>query len=143
MKKAKARVDWIEKEFFVGTTGKGTKVPMESVPPGMTPRGPTPKELVLHALAGCTLIDVVSIIQKSRKKLEKCWAEVEAEVAEDYPKKYTKIHLIYHFVSSDLDEKTAKRAIELSRAKYCSVTAMLKGSVEMTYEYKIQPARKT
>lgn len=136
MAKAFARVDWLEKEYFQGTTDKGTKVPMESAPPGIAPRGPTPKELVLHALAGCTLIDVLSIIQKSRKKLAKCWAEVEAEIAETYPKKYTRIHLTYHFVSPDLDAGVAERAIKLSREKYCSVTAML--NVEITCDYEIR-----
>ncbi len=135
---ARARVDWVEKDYFVGMTGRGVRVPMESVPEGITPRGASPKELVLHALAGCTLIDVVSIVRKSRKHLEKCRVDVEAETAEEHPKKYTRIHLIYHFKSGDLDEKTAERAIELSRDKYCSVSAMLKESVKITSSFEIK-----
>lgn len=135
---ARAKVEWAEKDYFIGTTERGVKVPMESAPEGVMPRGPSPKELILQALAGCTLIDVVSIILKSRKNLEKCRAEVEAEIAEEHPKKYTKIHLIYHFKSSDLDDKIAERAIELSRDKYCSVSAMLKDSVEITSSYEIE-----
>lgn len=135
----KATVQWIEKEFLVGTTERAVKVPMESAPEDVTPRGPTPKELILQALAGCTLIDVVSIILKSRKHLEKCRVDVEAEVADEIPRVYTKIHLVYHFKSPDLDSKVAERAIELSREKYCSVTAMLRASVPITSSYHIEP----
>ena len=164
---AKATVNWIEKEYLVGTTEKGVTVPMESIPKqsapvddslrdrstnlrfeesvdrstrreGVTPRGPTPKELVLHALAGCTMIDVVEIILKSRKHLEKCWVDVEAEVADEHPKIYKKIHLTYNFKSPDLDSKVAERAIQLSKEKYCSVTAMLSGKVAITHSYHIK-----
>ena len=135
---ARAKVEWVEKEYLVGMTERGVKVPMESAPADVTPRGPTPKELVLQALAGCTLIDVVSIIQKSRKKLEKCRVDVEAEVAAELPRAYKKIHLKYFFKSKDLTEAVAERAIELSREKYCSVSAMLKGNVEITWSYEIK-----
>ena len=138
MATAKATVNWIEKEYLVGTTEKGVSVPMESVPEGVTPRGPTPKELVLHALAGCTMIDVVDIILKSRKHLEKCWVDVEAEVADEHPKVYKKIHLTYNFKSPDLEDKVAERAIQLSKEKYCSVTAMLTPAVTITHSYHIE-----
>lgn len=138
---AKAKVEWIEKDYLVGTTERGVKVTMESAPEGVTPRGPTPKEMVLHALAGCTLIDVVSIVLKSRRHLEKCWVDAEAEVADELPRAYKKIHLKYFFKSDDLTAAVAERAIELSREKYCSVSAMLKGNVEITWEYRIEPQR--
>jgi putative redox protein len=138
MASAQARVDWVEKEYLTGTTSRGVKIPMESTPEDVTPRGPTPKELILHALAGCTLLDVVSIILKSRKNLEKCWVDVEAEVADQHPKVYTRIHLTYSFKSSDLDSKVTERAIQLSKEKYCSVTAMLSPKVAITHSYNIE-----
>jgi putative redox protein len=131
------KVNWIENNYLEGITSKGIKVPMDSIAVPAEPKGPTPKELVLNALAGCTMMDVLVIIKKSRKELLKFRMDVDAELAEQHPRKYTKIHLTYNFLSPDLEEGTAERAIKLSKESYCAVSAMLKATVEITTGFKI------
>jgi len=100
--------------------------------------GSSPMELVLMGLASCTGLDVVSILEKRRVDLQDFGVNVSAERADSHPRVYTKIHLTYNFVSPDLTEKDAERAIQLSQDKYCSVSKMLDKTAEITYEYEIQ-----
>jgi putative redox protein len=83
------------------------------------------------------MLDVVLMLKKGRKNLEKFWIDVDAEVAEQHPKVFTKVNLKYNFTGSGLDEESVVRAIELSREKYCAVYGMLKHSVDITYTYEI------
>jgi len=96
-----------------------------------------PKELILIGLGGCTGIDVISILNKMRVKLDKFEVNIEAEQAEDYPKVFRKIHIEYIFHGEDLKKENLERAIKLSQEKYCSVSAMLRNATELTYSYKI------
>lgn len=97
----------------------------------------SPMELVLMGLASCTGLDVVAILEKRRVTLTDYEIRVSAERAEDHPRVYTDIHLKFIFTSQDLTEKDAERAIHLSETKYCSVTAMLEKTAEITTEYEI------
>ena len=132
----KAKVNWIEKLHLEGETDSGHKFTMDSVPGGKS-LGPSPKELVLQALAGCTMMDVASILQKQRKDLKKFWIDIEAELAAQHPKVFTDINVKYNFISSNLDEITARKAIELSRNKYCAVYNMLNKAANITYSFEI------
>jgi putative redox protein len=136
----KTRVNWINKFHLDGETETGHRIQMDSVPAGNESKGPTPKELLLQALAGCTMMDVVSILEKSRKHVEKFWIDVDGELAKDHPKVFTRINLKYNLIGQDLDDKTVERAIELSREKYCPVFGMLKTACEITYSYAIYSA---
>ena len=97
-----------------------------------------PKELILLALGGCTGSDVITILQKKRTPLEGFEVRISAETAEEHPQVFTKIHLEYVFFGKDLSTKDLERAIELSQTKYCSVSAMLNKSVEITHSYKVE-----
>jgi putative redox protein len=97
----------------------------------------SPMELVLMALAGCTSMDVLSILQKMRQSLSDYRVVVKAERAEEHPKVYTRIHIDYYFWGDQVEEKNVQRAIELSQTKYCSVSIMLKKTAELTYAYHI------
>jgi putative redox protein len=97
-----------------------------------------PKELLLLGLGGCTGSDVVTILQKKRVHLESFKLNISAEVAEEHPQVFTKIHVEYVFGGNDLQVKDLERAIELSMTKYCSVTAMLQKAVEITHSYRIE-----
>ena len=99
--------------------------------------GIRPKELILLSLAGCTGSDVVAILQKKRAKLDNLEINITAEQQETHPQVYTKIHIEFLFYGKDVAEKDVERAIELSQTTYCSVTAMLQKSVEITHSYKI------
>ncbi len=99
--------------------------------------GVRPKELILHALGGCTASDVASILSKKKVKLDAFEVNISADVAEEHPQVFTDIKLEYVFYGSDVQEKDVERAIELSITKYCSVTAMLIKSVNITHTHKI------
>ena len=99
--------------------------------------GIRPKELILLSLAGCTGSDVVAILQKKRIKLDNIEINITAEQQETHPQVYTKIHIEFLFYGKDIADKDVERAIELSQTTYCSVTAMLQKSVEITHSFKI------
>jgi putative redox protein len=131
------KTNWVIKFQLEGETQTGHTVKMDSAASGSLTTGPTPKELFLQSLAGCTMMDVALITEKSRKQLDKFWVDVEAELTDTHPKVFKKIHLKFNFVSPDLDENTAKRAIDISREKYCSIYNTIKNTVEITYSYEI------
>ena len=102
-------------------------------------RGPTPKPLLLASLAGCTGIDIVSILTKMRVNFEKFSISVTAHLTEDHPKIYDKIFVTYHFTGQDLPMDKLEKAVQLSEEKYCGVSAMLKKAGLIEYEIKVEP----
>ncbi|GBD93528.1 hypothetical protein BMS3Abin05_01111 [bacterium BMS3Abin05] len=99
--------------------------------------GTRPMEMILLSLAGCTGADVVSILQKRRVDLQDFEIDIDAERADSHPKVYTKIHLHYKFHGKNLKPSDIEMAVDLSQKKYCSVTAMLEKTAEITYDYEI------
>ncbi|MBU0486463.1 MAG: OsmC family protein [Bacteroidetes bacterium] len=99
--------------------------------------GPTPKPLLLSALAGCTGIDVASILKKMRVHFDDMSISVSGELSEDPPRVYEKIHVIYEFKGTDLDTDKLEKAVELSHEKYCGVTAMLREVADITTEIRV------
>ncbi len=97
---------------------------------------PSPKPLMAVALAGCTGIDVVSILKKMRVEVEDCTIVIESEQTEEIPSVYKLMHIIYDFKGKDLDFDKLKRAVELSQDKYCGVSAMYKKIMDITWEIK-------
>jgi len=104
---------------------------------GGSKAAPAPMEMLLMGLAGCTGMDVISILDKMRVKLNQFVITVEAERASEHPKVFTRIHLTYYFWGEDVPEDKVKRAIELSQTKYCSASVMMKKTAELTYTYRI------
>jgi putative redox protein len=99
-----------------------------------------PKEMLLLSIAGCTSMDVVSILQKKRIALRDYEVNIQAEVRDDvHPHVYTKIHLEYVFYGNGIRAADVEQGIQLSQDKYCSVTAMLRPTVEITHSYRIEP----
>ena len=99
-------------------------------------RGPRPLQLLLMGLAGCTAMDVISILQKKREPLQDFQVIVTAEQADGHPHVYTKIHIEY-VATGDVNENSLQRAIGLSETTYCSAQAMLKKAAEITSSYRI------
>jgi putative redox protein len=99
--------------------------------------GVTPMELLAAALGGCTAMDVVSILVKMRQPLESFSVEVSGERAEEHPKRFTSLEVVYR-LKGDLDERKVERAIGLSEERYCSVEATLKPSVPITSRFVIE-----
>lgn len=118
---------------FLAVGDSGHRVQMDAgVPEGGSDSGPRPMELLLHALGGCTGMDVVSILKKMQIDLKDFTIEITGERAPEHPKKYTHIHLTFKTFGSNIDRNKVIRAVELSQSKYCSVAASL--NAEITYE---------
>ena len=100
-------------------------------------QGPRPKILLLAGLGGCTGMDVVSILAKMKVVPEKFWMEISAEMTDEHPKVYNQIKLVYYFKGKDLEMDKLEKAVNLSKEKYCGVSAMLSKSAEMQIEIKI------
>jgi putative redox protein len=99
--------------------------------------GPRPKALILTSLAGCTGMDVISLLSKMKQPVSFFNMEVEAELGEEHPKTYTRITLVYQFKKKDaLDEGKVEKAVKLSQERYCGVSAMLKEVSRL--EYRIE-----
>jgi len=100
-------------------------------------QGATPMELLRLALAGCTAMDVVSILHKMRQPLEEIRVEVRGEKAEEHPRRFVALEVVY-YLTGDLDEQKVKRAVELSETRYCSVEATLQPAVPITSRVVIE-----
>ena len=101
-------------------------------------RGPRPKPLMLASLAGCTGMDVVGILKKMRVAFTGFDILIEAEATEEAPKHYKKMKVIYEFTGKDLPEDKLKKAVELSREKYCGVSYIYKQVIDMEYDVRIK-----
>ena len=99
---------------------------------------PSPMELLLIALGGCTGADVVGILEKKRQRVSGYEIEVRAERRAEHPRIYTKIEVVHRLRGHSIDPKAVAHAVELSETKYCSVSAMLGASAELSMRYEIQ-----
>jgi putative redox protein len=95
-------------------------------------------ELVLMGTGACSAVDVVLILRRGRQPIEDCVVDLEAERAAEDPKVFTRIRFHYVITGKGLDPAQVERAIRLSKEKYCSATAMLAKTAEITTEYEIR-----
>jgi putative redox protein len=102
-----------------------------------SPTAASPMELLLVALGGCTGADVVSILEKKRQRITGYEIEVRAERRAEHPRIYTRIEVIHRLRGHAVDQKAVQHAIELSETKYCSVSAMLSASAQVSMRYEI------
>ena len=135
----KATIKRVEGIAMVGKADTNVWVPMDG-PEELTGTGAgvRPIELFLLGLGGCTGMDVISILQKMRVGLRDFEIEVDADRAEDHPKVFTKIHLKYIVYGEGIKSEDVERAISLSEEKYCSASAMLRSSVELSSSFEIR-----
>lgn len=96
--------------------------------------GPRPKTLLLNSLAGCTAMDVISILQKMRLNVTGLQVKAEGAIADEHPRRFTRIVLRYTVTGQDLPPEKVKRAVELSQERYCGVSATLRPTVELLSE---------
>jgi putative redox protein len=101
--------------------------------------GFSPVELLLHSLASCAAVDVVEIIRKQRATLHRLDIRVEGTRREEFPRKYTAIHLIFKIYVDQLTLAQAERAVSLSLEKYCSVRASLDPAIPVTTAIELNP----
>ena len=134
---AQASVTLVQDMLFAVQTGSGHSFTIDSGPGvGGSNAGPRPMELVMAGAAGCTAMDVISILRKMQQKVTGLRVEVNGEQAEEHPKKLVRIHIKYIVTGYNLAEDRVARAIELSETKYCPVMASLRpgAAIELSYE---------
>jgi putative redox protein len=111
---------------------------MDSSPAfGGEDRGVRPMELLLLGMGGCTSIDVMNILEKSRQDVSGCVAEISADRADQDPKVFVRIHVHFKVTGRNVEAKRVERAIELSAEKYCSASIMLGKTAEITHDFEI------
>ncbi|NMC30652.1 MAG: OsmC family protein [Pelolinea sp.] len=121
------KVIWKENMSFEGTADSGFKVPLGTVAElGGADDGFRPLELLIIGLAGCTAMDVISILKKKKQDVQNFEVLVHADRAEEHPKVFTHLAIEYVVSGNNLDRAAVERAVELSETKYCSAQAMFK-----------------
>jgi len=128
---------WIENITFSSQLGDHEVITDASAIHGGDNSAPSPKPLMVVALAGCTGIDVISTLKKMRIEVEDFNMEIESELTDETPAVYIGMHINYQFTGKDLDPKKLQRAVELSQDKYCGVSAMYKKIMDITWEISI------
>ncbi|HKD50048.1 MAG TPA: OsmC family protein [Candidatus Acidoferrum sp.] len=131
-----ASVKWIGEEKFVAISPSSHAIALDA--DGKSNKAPTPMELVLVALGACTAVDVVTILEKKRQKLESLEVICSGERAKEPPTVWVKLEILYR-LRGQLDDAAVRHAIQLSEDKYCSVAAMLKKTATVTWRYEILP----
>ncbi len=106
---------------------------------GGNDKGPKPKPLLLNALTGCTGMDVVSLLNKMRVQFADLEIKVDAEMTEEHPKYYNKIHVTYAIKANEADRAKVEKAVNYSQERYCGVSFMLAKAAELTYEIDMKP----
>jgi putative redox protein len=129
-----AIVRWTGEQGFLATSPSGHTIAVDS--DRESNNAPGPMELVLMALGACTATDVVVVLGKKRQKLESLEVICSGERASEPPTVWTKLEILYR-LRGELDEGAVKHAIELSEEKYCSVSAMLKKTAQVSWRFEI------
>ena len=138
----KASVLWMKDGHFIAKSDSGHTLIIDGPPDhGGKNLGARPMEMILMGLGGCTSIDVIDILKKSRQDVTDCVTQLTAERASTIPAVFTSVHIHFLVTGRNLKLKQVERAIELSATKYCSATLMLqRGGVEITHDFELVDA---
>jgi putative redox protein len=135
--KTSVSLNWIDKMAFEGELD-GHRFIFDAAPEsGGEGKGPRPKPFMLFALAGCTGMDVVSILSKMRVSYDKLEIAVESDMTEEHPKHYTSMHVIFTFTGKDLPLDKIQKAVSLSEERYCGVSVVYKKAIPVTTEIRL------
>ena len=137
---AETTVRWLTGKQFVGTDSTNHSVVLSTPDCGV---GMKPSDMLLVALAACTAVDVVEILQKKRVQLNSLEIKTSSEQDSTPPWTYRRIHLTYRLSGKGLTDKNVSQAIQLSEEKYCSVAASLRATVDITTSFEIIPESDT
>lgn len=133
-----ASVTWRGDMHFTGTADTGFDLTLDADPSvGGQGMGFRPLELMLVSLAGCTAMDVISILKKKRQNVAGLEVRVEGDQAGDYPHVYTDIRVAYIVRGRNIDPAAVERSIELSETKYCPAHAMLSQAAHITSAFEV------
>jgi len=136
-----AKVTWSKRLSFIGEADTGFSVPLGANPQvGGDNDGFRPMELIAIGIAGCTAMDVISILQKKRQNVTAFEVQLRSQLAQDHPRVFTQMEIEYLISGHDVDETAVQRALELSENKYCPAQAMFTQILPIKLSYKIIPA---
>ncbi len=133
-------IDWGGPDgmLFVARTGSGHVATMDGAPDGGGNNlAPRPMEMVLAGTGGCAAYDVVLILKRGRHAVTDCQVKLTADRAETDPKVFTKIHFAFVVTGKNLPEAAVQRAVQLSHEKYCSASAMLAETADITHSVTV------
>jgi putative redox protein len=133
-----SRLSWSEKLSLVGHVGSFT-IPMDAGAPLSADTGPSPKELLLTAVLGCTAMDVLSLLKKNKQPVVSFEISGEADTRGEHPKIFTDLRVTYT-MRGEIDAAQAIEACRLSMTKYCGVTAMISKVVPVHYTITVNDA---
>jgi len=133
-----ANVIWKQRMSFEGTAESGFKVPLGTSPSvGGDEDGFRPLELIAIGIAGCTSMDVVSILKKKHQELDSFEVKISAELATEHPKVFTSLRIEYFLSGTDISQEAVERAVQLSAEKYCPAQAMFQEIVPIEMKINI------
>jgi putative redox protein len=135
----KATVTYAGDDFFIGTPPSGHAHVIDVK--GDRHAAPTPVEMLLVAVAGCTAADVESILKKKRQDVTHYVVEITGTRVDDHPRKFTAFHLHHIVHGRNVSDDAVRAAIELSDTKYCSVAATVRPTAEITTSFEIVEVR--
>ncbi len=137
MSQQEIKIDWLGKMAFKAGVN-GHEIILDAVPGvGGENRGPRPKPLAMIALAGCTGMDVVSILRKMKVEPDSFSVKVVGDLTEEHPMRYTAMHVIYEFRGKELPMEKLEKAVSLSEERYCGISATYKKAMAITSEIRI------
>ncbi len=125
---------WKENMVFESDNPSGESLFMDAPDEGIENKGLRPKALMLSSLAGCSGLDVVSLLKKMRAEVDDFKMIVHGELTEEHPRYYHKVVIEYHFYGSDLQEDKINKAVKLSVDQYCGVMEMFRQFAKVTTE---------
>lgn len=125
------QIDWIRDHLFLMRDGSGFPIVMTQ------PLGVNAADLLPLSLIGCSVWDIITILQKQRQQVTSLQVSAESQRDDEPPWRFRKIHILYKFTGRNLDASAIERAIELSETKYCAVHATLRDAVELSSHYEI------
>ncbi|MBW6497221.1 MAG: OsmC family protein [Bacteroidales bacterium] len=135
--KRSVELNWLEDLVFE-VDNEGHKIMIDAdMENSGKPRGMRPKPLMMVSLAGCTAIDVVDILKKMRVNIKGLSIKVDGNIRDELPKDFLSMHVIYVFKGKNLPLDKLERAVQLSKDKYCGVSATLAKAIDLTYEIQI------
>lgn len=131
--KESVNVKWIDGLSFEAEVAD-YKIIIDADPEfGGRKKGPKPKPLLLVSLAGCTGMDVVSLLYKMRVEFSEFNIKVDGNTTDEHPKKFTNITITYELTGKNIDRSKVEKAVIMSQEKYCGVSATLRESVKLDY----------
>ncbi len=135
--KQELSMNWLEDMVFE-TEVNGHKLYLDADEKvGGKDRGPRPKPLMMVALAGCTGMDVVSILKKMKVEVKEFNISIEADLDDEFPKPYTSMKIIYTFRGENLNRSKIEKAVNLSQDKYCGVSENYRKAMKLDFEIRI------